>query len=277
MNRATAVMLTVMASMLTVAALTGCSARKPVSAADALPASAPTDIAQTVADLEPAEVPEPATDAAAPEPAAPTDTTQAAAPAPERAPAPAVDAPPPAPPKSSAQAAAPREPAQAPAPATKASQPPPPAKPTPPQPLPAAEQKAQATKPLAPPQTGNPGPAEPFAGADEPTGTVVTGTIVTVSKVPDPATVPYDTCVTFVKYKVNSVVNGSYGGDELLAVFWGMRDGKLEPAARFTTGQRHRLTVEPFSERTELSRVMQADDTSEYGLTPYWVAAYTKS
>jgi hypothetical protein len=104
---------------------------------------------------------------------------------------------------------------------------------------------------------------------------VVTGTIEVVSNVPDPSEVPYDTCVTFIKYKVTGVVSGSYEGGELLAVFWGMRDGKLQPAARFREGQSHRLTIEPFSEHSDLSRVMQADDTNEYSLTPYWVVSYT--
>lgn len=275
MNRATAVMLTLVALLLTVTTLTGCSAKKPVSAADALPAPAPKDIAQTVGDPAPAEVPELATDAAVLEPVAPADNGRASvASEPPPAKAAPVEAPPPAAPKGNAQSAVAREPA--PAPAAKASQPPAPAKPTPPQPLPAAEKKEDAPKPVPSAQPSTK-PAEPAGPANGAAATVVIGTIVTVSKVPDPATVPYDTCVTFVKYKVNSVVSGSYGEDELLAVFWGMRDGKLEPAARFTTGQSHRLTIEPFSERTELARVMQADDTNEYSLTPYWVVAYTKS
>jgi len=102
----------------------------------------------------------------------------------------------------------------------------------------------------------------------------VLGKIEIVSNVPDPGSVPYDTCVTFIKYQVESVESGGYDAKELLAVFWGMRDGKLKPAARFSVGQRHRLTVEPFSERSELARVMQADDTNEYSLTPYWVTSY---
>ena len=57
-------------------------------------------------------------------------------------------------------------------------------------------------------------------------------------------------------------------------MFWGMRDGKLQPAARFTAGQRQRLTIQPFAERKDLARVMQADDTNDYTLTPYWVVNY---
>jgi hypothetical protein len=139
------------------------------------------------------------------------------------------------------------------------------------------------TPPSAPkpkPAATKPAPAKPAPAKAAPTkaeakGTVVTGTIEVVSNIPDPSTLPYDTCVTFIKYKVSQVVSGTYDGEALLAVFWGMRKGKLEPAARFTVGQRHRLTIEPFAEHKDLARVMQADDTGEYSLTPYWVVSYT--
>jgi len=79
--------------------------------------------------------------------------------------------------------------------------------------------------------------------------------------------------VTFIKYRVKSVEGGEYSGDELLAVHWGMKDGKLKPAARFAVGQTQRLTIEPFADRAELARVMQADDTNDYSSTPYWVTS----
>jgi len=112
--------------------------------------------------------------------------------------------------------------------------------------------------------------------AKQPGDIVVIGKIVVVSNVPDPSTVPYKDCVTFIKYQVVSVESGDYQGKELLAVFWGMRDAKLQPAARFSAGDRHRLTIQPFAEREDLARTMQADDTNEYSLTPYWVIRYAK-
>jgi hypothetical protein len=137
-------------------------------------------------------------------------------------------------------------------------------------------------QPAAPPTPGataeadaakhpEPAPAPPA----KPEPTVVVGKIIVASSVPDPSTVPYKDCVTFVKYHVESVESGHYDGEELLAVLWGMRDGKLQPAARFAVGDRHRLTIELFAEREDLARVMQADDTNEYSLPPYWVIRYT--
>ncbi len=173
----------------------------------------------------------------------------------------------PAPAEEPADAQAQAEPEPTPAPAPEES--PAPAPPAAAPPAPAA-QAPSATE--APPPAPEQPPAEPApAPAEEPRGTVVVGRIIVASHVPDPSEVPYPECLTFVKYAVEDVESGDYGEAELLAAFWGMRDGKLEPAARFTPGQRHRLTVEPLSEHPDLSRVMQADDTNEYSLTPYWV------
>ncbi len=104
---------------------------------------------------------------------------------------------------------------------------------------------------------------------------MVTGRITVASHVPAPSEVPYTECLTFIKYTVEEVQSGEYAEGELLAVYWGMRDSKLQPAAKFTPGQRHVLTIEPLSEHPELSRVMQADDTNEYSLTPQWVVKHS--
>ena len=99
----------------------------------------------------------------------------------------------------------------------------------------------------------------------------MTGRVTVVSEVPEPGTVPYTECVTYVKYKVLSVDSGEYGGSDLLAVYWGMKKNKLMPAAKFTVGQKHKIALVPFSSRPKLQRVMAADDTDEYTLEPYWV------
>jgi len=131
-----------------------------------------------------------------------------------------------------------------------------------------------AEKPPAPPPAPNVPEAPEAIKAEEPEGTTVVGKIKLVSNVPDPSTVTYKECVTFIKYEVESVESGDYDGGELIAVFWGMRKSKLQPPARFSAGQRHRLTIQPLSERPELERVMRADDTQDYSLTPYWVVSY---
>jgi hypothetical protein len=196
-----------------------------------------------------------------PEPVAETTTTVVTPPAPAATPPAA-----PAQPQVTSPAA--KTPA-APLPgATKAPTP----APVPPVPA-AAPRKASPAQPATPasarPTAPTPGPAP--AGAP---GLVVVGTVTVVSYVPQPNEAPYDTCVTFIKYHVDKVESGEYAGQELLAVLWGLKDRTLMPAARFTPGQRHRLILEPFSKHPELARVMQADDTGEYKLQPYWVVTF---
>ena len=135
--------------------------------------------------------------------------------------------------------------------------------------VPKVPREADAGKPKTPAPPAQPKPEK------KPEGTVVIGTITIASNVPDPSTVPYKDCVTYIKYKVESVESGDYGGAELLAVLWGMKDGKLKPAAGFSAGQKHRLTIDPFSNYPELGRLQMADDTNEFSLTPYWVKSYS--
>lgn len=104
---------------------------------------------------------------------------------------------------------------------------------------------------------------------------MVVGKITIVSNVPQPSEVPYSDCLTLIKYSVERVESGQYSENELVAAFWGMREAKLEPPARFRVGQRHRLVIEPLSNHPELSRVMQADDTNDYTLPPQWVVSYS--
>lgn len=99
----------------------------------------------------------------------------------------------------------------------------------------------------------------------------ITAEVIKVSMVPDPSQVAYTECLTYIKYRVITVEYGEYKNQELLAVFWGMKDSKLMPAARFKVGEKQRLVLEPFDNHEELSHIMQADDTNDYESTPFWV------
>ncbi|HJN14087.1 MAG TPA: hypothetical protein QGH10_01285 [Armatimonadota bacterium] len=118
-------------------------------------------------------------------------------------------------------------------------------------------------------------PTVPDPEPEKPEGTVVIGTVTVASAVPDPGTVPYKECLTVVKYKVDSVESGDYDGGEVLAVLWGMKENKLKDAASFSPGQKHRLKIQPFSERKDLARIMQADDTNDYSSVQQWVVSYS--
>ncbi|MBD3180688.1 hypothetical protein GF312_00245 [Candidatus Poribacteria bacterium] len=118
-----------------------------------------------------------------------------------------------------------------------------------------------------------PQPEKPVVEEDD--STVVKAEVLIVSNVPDPNQVAYSECLTYIKYRVILVEQGSYNGEELLAVFWGMKSSKLMPPASFKVGQRHRLVIEPFDEHPELSHIMQADDTEDYENIPMWVVEYS--
>lgn len=104
---------------------------------------------------------------------------------------------------------------------------------------------------------------------------VVIAEVVLASNVPDPSQVAYSDCLTYVKYRILSVEKGNYQDNELIAVFWGMRNSQLMPAAKFKPGERHKLTLEPLQEHPELSHYMQADDTNDYEREPFWVTDMT--
>ncbi len=99
----------------------------------------------------------------------------------------------------------------------------------------------------------------------------IIGEVILVSNIPEPDQVAYSDCLTYIKYRIISVERGEYKDSEIIVVFWGMRESKLMPAARFKLGEKHKLALEPFSKHQELSHFMQADDTNDYERTPYWM------
>ncbi len=241
--------------------MAGCGkSKEPTDAVPVMP-TRPAEDTPRVADLEDTDA-EPATEAVAedtPEPEAPAEPVEEAPAEPEVT----EDAAPPAEVKKAEKKA------DKPAEEAVAKPAPKPTKPEP-APEPARLKSEPAKAPEEPDVAKEPAaPAKPKDGA-----TRVIATVEVASNVPDASEVPYTECVTFVKYRVDSVASGSYDGKEILAVLWGMRDSKRQPAADFKPGQRHTLTVTPFSERGDLARVMQADDTDEYSLEPYWVSSY---
>ncbi len=97
---------------------------------------------------------------------------------------------------------------------------------------------------------------------------IIIGEVSIVSSVPDPSKVAYSECLTYIKYRVIKVEQGSYDKPELIAVYWGMKDSKLMPPANFREGEKHRLVLDNFDKYEDLLHVMQADDTGDYENTP---------
>jgi alginate O-acetyltransferase complex protein AlgJ len=101
---------------------------------------------------------------------------------------------------------------------------------------------------------------------------VLEGTIVAASRVRQPLTVPYKDCLTYLRLRVDRVVEGRYEDDHIIAVFWGMKDNVRLPAADYSTGKRLRLYVLPMRKApVNLRTVRSADDLDDYEHSPYYV------
>ena len=89
---------------------------------------------------------------------------------------------------------------------------------------------------------------------------------------PRPFPVPYKDCLTYLKLHVDRVVEGAYGDDQMIAVFWGMKDNVFLPAASYRTGDRLRLRVVPLKGAPlNLQSVRRVDDLDDFDHPPYFV------
>lgn len=136
-----------------------------------------------------------------------------------------------------------------------------------PRPAASSPQKAKPTPRPRPTATPTPRPQQSAASL------VARAEVLATSKVPDPKSVPYKEALVFIKYRVLEIERGKYEQKEILVAHWGLRDRKLQPAARLRQGQRQRLALVPLAGEKELQSVMQLDDTEEYELEPYFAAA----
>ena len=98
------------------------------------------------------------------------------------------------------------------------------------------------------------------------------GTIVATSRVPQPFTVPYKDCLTYVKLRVDRVVEGTHEDDQVIAVFWGMKDNVRLPAADYAVGKQLRLKLVPIRKApVNLKTARSSDDLDDYQRQPYYV------
>ena len=136
-------------------------------------------------------------------------------------------------------------------------------------PKPAHEPKPTANSKLTKP-TAQPSPKSAASKSQAPKKLTVRAEVIATSKMPDPQSVPYKDALIFTKYKVLEVENGEYNRKEILVAQWGMKDKKLQPAARRKVGDVQTLSLEPLARRSDLESVMRSDDTGEYNIEPYF-------
>jgi alginate O-acetyltransferase complex protein AlgJ len=105
----------------------------------------------------------------------------------------------------------------------------------------------------------------------------IEATILQTSRVPDPATAPYASSVGMTRVAVDRVVSGRFEGRELVAGFLIMRDRTLQPAARYTQGDRLRLRLVPFGRAGRAIRGLQrSDDIEAFDLPAFWTLEDTR-
>ena len=97
---------------------------------------------------------------------------------------------------------------------------------------------------LHPPETAAPR----TVAATVPEGLTVRGVATAVARVPKPGSVPYKDCVVAIHLTEVQPVQGSLSAAEILVFTWGMRDNKLQEAARFKPGDVLTLSLVPWAE-----------------------------
>ena len=126
--------------------------------------------------------------------------------------------------------------------------------------------------PAAPHVFAIPGPTNDAGDASAASSLVVVGRIVKTSAIPNPASVPYKDCLSFVQILVERVETGSYSGPDLVAAFQVLKNNVLLPAAEWNVGDRVRLKLIPLNRAERYIRSMQrSDDLDDFANEPYYV------
>ena len=108
----------------------------------------------------------------------------------------------------------------------------------------------------SPPETGPPS-AGPL---------VIEATVRSLSERPDVQSVVYPDSLFTAECVVDRVVAGTYEPKELAVVLWNFRNRVVAPTARLSPGQRLRLTLIPFLDRDDLTRMPLQDDLQRFDL-----------
>jgi hypothetical protein len=109
-------------------------------------------------------------------------------------------------------------------------------------------------------------PGTSLAGA---TRVVVQARLTKTSAIPTPqAIAPYQHALVVNTYEVLSVAEGPYSGKTILVAQWAIRDRRVLPSARKTTGSLHRLVLERYDAHPELEgeRLISASDAPDLPL-----------
>lgn len=91
------------------------------------------------------------------------------------------------------------------------------------------------------------------------------GRVKIISPVPEPGTVDYEDCLTAIQLEVEKVVFGKVESATVVGVFWGMRFGKVSPAAELKVGDRVRAKFVQYAlHARRLEKFKRLDQTKDF-------------
>jgi len=81
---------------------------------------------------------------------------------------------------------------------------------------------------------------------------------------------PYTSAVTYLRYRIQGVVSGTYDKNEIVVVNWVIKDKKTTPVAEWEPGRKQLLTLDRLEFHPELEEVAVSDDANDLDLAAWW-------
>ena len=112
----------------------------------------------------------------------------------------------------------------------------------------------------------NPMASPPATPAPPDGALVIEATLRSKSELLDMNSVVYPDALYTAEFAVDRVISGAYTPQDLAVVLWNFRNRVVQPTARLNPGQRLRLTLVPFLQNSELSKMPLHDDLQRFDL-----------
>jgi hypothetical protein len=120
--------------------------------------------------------------------------------------------------------------------------------------------------------TSRPALAEPTT-RPAPARLTVEATITDVSSVPAPKDLgTYRNVLTYIRYRVDKVVEGQMKDQHIIVVQWAVRDRIYQPAASYRVGQKQRIECELFdvNRHGDFMSMQQVNDIQDFDSRNFW-------
>lgn len=106
---------------------------------------------------------------------------------------------------------------------------------------------------------------------------VVRATVLRTSTVLTPKQIaPYKEALTYIRWKVEKVLEGKCESDEIVVVHWLIRDRKHTDVARLEKGDTRRLALDLFDSHPKIARTLASSDEDDFDKTPWFALKMEK-